>query len=98
RFFMRIFPGVSAAVESFRFPGDCVSSVFARHHRFADASARSSLDQSLLESLGRLPHQHCADRSFVCFPAASGMADVRRNRARALPTTDLAKETARMGF
>src|SRR6185503_16324015 len=83
---------VDVALVSVCFSGDCFSSLFACDHRSPDASAWNSLDESLLESLGRLPHQHCADRALVCVSSASGMVDVRRNCAFTVPATGLSQE------
>ncbi len=98
RCFVRVVSGFGVALVSVCFSGDRVSGLPARDHRSVDPSARHSVDQPFLECLGRLPHQHRADRAVVCFSAAPGVADVRRDRSRALPAIDLAQETARMGF
>ena len=94
---MYVISRFAVALVSLCFSGDRVPGLTARNHGSVDTSARHSLDQSFLESLGRLSHQHRADRTLVYFPGAPSVVDVRRDCARALPATDLAPETARMG-
>ncbi len=90
-------PRLRFALVALRLSRHRVSGLPARDDGPCNASARHSLDQPLLEPLGRLPHQHRTDRAVVCVPASPGMVDVRRDRARPLSPAYLAKEVARVG-
>src|SRR5205085_9295103 len=76
---------------------NCLFGPFASDHRLVNSSSRRSMDQSLLEHLGRLPHEHRTDRALLRFSAAPGLAHVRRPRALALPANDLRKTPTRAG-
>ena len=54
-----------------------------------DASARDSMDESLLERLGRLSHKHRTGRFGPGCIATSGLSDVRRYRADFISTVHL---------
>src|SRR5688572_12494822 len=98
RCFVHDLSGIAAVLVSVCFSDNSVSGLPSRRDGPADPSPRNSLDQSLLESLGRLPHQHVTGRALVRLPAASGLSDVRCNRPHTLQKTILAKATPRMGL
>ena len=95
---MFVVSGLGVALESLRFFGHRVPGLPPRDDGTGNASTRHSMDQSSLESLGRLPHQHSTAGPRVCFHAAPNVAYVRRDRAGSLPAANLAKEFAGMGF
>src|SRR5688572_32757625 len=72
--------GLVAAVVPVCVSNDRISGLPARNNGSADSSQGTSLDQSFLEPVGRLPHKHFAGRVIVRLPAAPGVSDVRRDR------------------
>src|SRR6185436_8277998 len=90
--------GLAAALEFVRCHHHCVSGLPARNHEPADSPARSSLDQPLLECLGRRDYEYRAGRVVADLPTASGVPDDRRGRADDLPETLVAKKIAAMGY
>ena len=78
------------AVDTVRGGGDCFSCLPSRDHQPSDSSARHSMDQPLLERLGRRANQHRPGRAVVVLLAASGVPDARRDRSH-----DISKSCSR---
>ena len=89
---------LATTLESVCSRHDCLSGLPPRHHEFADPSARNSLDQPLLERLGRRANQHRPGCVVADLSAASGLSNDRRDRSHDLPQAFFSQEAARVGY
>ena len=91
---MDFFPRIGIALGPFRYYCDRISRLSSRNYQSSHTSARNSMDQPLLERLGRYPNQHSAGCFVDRAAAASSLPDGRRDRSHNLSQADLEAKTA----
>src|SRR5204863_1350875 len=96
--FLCVVPWFSIGLELAGAGDARVAGLPARDIRSFNSPTRYPLDQSLLEYLGRLSHQHRAVCSDTCLATPPGIPDGRCDRSHAVSPVHFSEEIAPVGL